>query len=164
MGRDKGTLKLCSKVHSSPRQRFSPNITLFLVCLTIHTSLHNTGAMPHGVTLKAVRDELAALGHNLSEGVVASLLVDAGAAGLLQEALDEVDGSDLGDTADYDGTPSENRHNTGEGVIQSIPEWRSTSRGSSVSCDGDTFKDGPLRGMMDDDDGNVCSCNDYVAN
>jgi hypothetical protein len=39
--------------------------------------------MGDGVTIKAVRDELAALGHDLSEDVVASLLEDAGAADLL---------------------------------------------------------------------------------
>lgn len=49
--------------------------------------------MAHGVTLKAVRDELAALGHDLSEGAVASLLADADVNGLLHRDLGDIDGT-----------------------------------------------------------------------
>lgn len=117
--------------------------------------------MAHGVTLKAVRDELAALGHNLSEGVVASLLADAGASGLLQEALDEVDEIDGQRDADHTGFSDEYQSeiecNICEESLQGFPDRRASSTCRSESCDGEPHHAGPLPGRMDDHDGNVCS-------
>lgn len=56
--------------------------------------------MAHGVTLKAVRDELAALGHDLSEGAVASLLADADVSGLLHQDPGDIDETGESDVAE----------------------------------------------------------------
>jgi hypothetical protein len=118
--------------------------------------------MTHGVTLKAVRDELAALGHNLSETVVASLLADAGAAGLLEEALDEVDCTDEQYIADYTGLSGEYPSESGvplyEGSLQRFSGSKTSSDASPPqNCDDELQEAGPYPRVMDDDDEGVCS-------
>ena len=118
--------------------------------------------MTHGVTLKAVRDELAALGHNLSEKMVASLLADAGAAGLLEDGLDEVDGSDEQYIADHngvsDGYPAESGVDYCNESLQCLPGSRNSSNSSPPQAsDGEQQEAGHSPRMMDDDDEKVCS-------